>query len=73
MIDTYTDLEKEYTGTTDKAFVRAASWSQTYVCDMLEHLVEKKEVKMTPVIIEGRWREIDTVQDKNNADKSVDW
>jgi hypothetical protein len=29
---------------------------------MLEYLIEQKKAKMVPVIIEGRWREIDTVQ-----------
>jgi len=73
LVDTYHELLKEYEGTTDKPFVRAKNWNQTYVCDMLEYLIEKKKAKMVPVIIEGRWREIDTVQDKENADKTVDW
>jgi NDP-sugar pyrophosphorylase family protein len=28
---------------------------------------------MTPVVIDGRWREIDTVQDLERAQVSVDW
>jgi hypothetical protein len=50
-----------------------ARWAQSYVCDMLEYLIEQKGQKMTPVFIEGRWREIDTVQDKNLADARADY
>ncbi len=73
MIDEYHQLEKIYGNDPSKSFVRAKTWAQTYVCDMLEHLVQEKNVKMTPVTIEGNWREIDTVQDKHLADAKFKW
>jgi len=72
LLDSYNELRKEYEGTS-KPFVRAPNWQQAYVCDLLEYMIQKKGVKMVPVFIEGRWREIDTVQDKERADKQVDW
>eukprot|EP01116_Phalansterium_solitarium_P022686 TRINITY_DN7581_c0_g1_i1.p1 TRINITY_DN7581_c0_g1~~TRINITY_DN7581_c0_g1_i1.p1 ORF type:complete len:271 (+),score=65.49 TRINITY_DN7581_c0_g1_i1:75-887(+) len=73
LVETYKELEKEYAGTTDKPFVRAPSWSQAYLCDLLEYMIEKKGAKMTPVPIKGLWREIDTLQDKAKADAEVTW
>jgi len=72
LADTYHELQKDHESS-DKSFVRAPKWSQSYMCDMLQHLIDKKGAKMVPAMIYGNWREIDTVQDKNNADREVKW
>lgn len=71
MVQTYKELEVEYLKEPNKPFVRAPRWSQSYFCDLLEYMVQQKKSKLTPVYIYGRWREIDTVQDKERADTSV--
>ncbi len=71
LVKTYKELEAEYANQPNKPFVRAPRWNQSYFCDILEYMVQQKKAKLTPVYIEGRWREIDTVQDKERADKSV--
>jgi len=73
LVDTFNEVRPQYEGTKDKPFIRAARWDQTYVCDLLEYMTLHKGIKMLPVFIEGRWREIDTVQDKEKADQTVDW
>jgi len=71
LVDTYNELKKEYEGTTSKPFVRAKNWSQAYLCDLLEFVAQNKpSVKIVAVPIEGCWREIDTTQDKERADRT---
>lgn len=48
------------------------SWSNAYLTDLFEHLIGQG-FPITPVPIRGRWREIDTVQDLERADRAVDW
>jgi L-glutamine-phosphate cytidylyltransferase len=43
-----------------------------YLTDLLQHLIDSG-FPVTPVVIEGGWREIDTVQDLERARRSVDW
>jgi len=71
LVQTYKELETEYSKEPNKPFIRAPRWNQSYFCDILEYMVKHKNAKFSPVYIEGRWREIDTVQDKQRADKSV--
>jgi len=73
LVASYEALAAQYKDTTDKPFVRAKNWQQTYLCDLLEYMTQQDRVAMTPVFIKGRWREIDTVQDKTRADATVDW
>lgn len=48
------------------------SWQGAYLTDLYEHLIATG-FPITPVPIHGRWREIDTVQDLERAEKSIDW
>jgi L-glutamine-phosphate cytidylyltransferase len=68
----YRRLASEYAGREDQPFQRAPTWRQAYVTDLLQHLIDAG-VRTTPVYIDGRWREIDTVQDLERAEEQVDW
>jgi choline kinase len=65
-------LCEQYAGRDDAPFVRAPRWKVAYLTDLLQHMIDSG-VRMTPVIIDGRWREIDTVQDLERANQAVDW
>jgi choline kinase len=49
-----------------KAFQTAADFAAAYLTDLLQELVDRGE-SIVPIIIEGGWREIDTLQDLKNA------
>ncbi len=66
------ELRAAYAGRDDAPFQRAPAWRLAYLTDLLQHLIERGE-RMTPVFIDGTWREIDTVQDLQRADEQVDW
>jgi choline kinase len=65
-------LAAEYAGREDAPFARAPSWRVAYVTDLLQHLIDSG-VRMTPVWIDGSWREIDTVQDLVRAEEQITW
>lgn len=46
----------------NKPFQKAALFEKAYLTDMLQHLVNNNH-KVSPVLIKGKWREIDTPQD----------
>ena len=54
---------------TKKPFVRAATFEKAYLTDMLQDLV-LLGVDVHSVIIKRGWREIDTVEDYENALKA---
>lgn len=57
----------------DLPFGRAASLRQAYLSDALNALAERG-TRMTPMFIDGRWREIDTEEDLSRAHSAVgDW
>jgi L-glutamine-phosphate cytidylyltransferase len=58
-------------GGLEAPFGRAAALRNAYVSDGLNALVEAGH-RLTPVFIEGQWREIDTGQDLAAAEASVD-
>lgn len=58
-------------GPTDAPFQRADRFSNAYLTDLLQDLIDAGQ-PVAPVAIEGRWREIDTVQDLDRARKLVD-
>jgi len=66
------DLRARYAGREDEPFQRAPRFRVAYLTDLLQHLIDGG-TRMTPVVIDGRWREIDTVQDLERAEASVDW
>lgn len=72
MLDAWDQLNAKYAGKDDQPFQRAAKWKQAYLTDLLQHLIDGG-FPMTPVPIDGEWREIDTVQDLTRAEKTVNW
>jgi len=60
----YNELIKIHAG----IFHQASSISKAYVTDMIQELVDSK-IKVEPVLISGKWCEIDTMQDLKNAEK----
>jgi choline kinase len=72
MREAWRRLCAEYEGRADAPFVRAPRWTQAYLTDLLQYLIDAG-VPMHPVPIDGRWREIDTVQDLHRAEQSIDF
>jgi len=60
------ELENSYRGRESEPFVRAPSFRQAYLTDLLQHLIDDG-VFVEGVEIRGQWREIDTVQDLGRA------
>ncbi len=58
------ELERNHQG----KFHSAPSFQKAYLTDMLQELIEKK-IEIIPIIISGKWFEIDTLQDLENARK----
>lgn len=63
---TWDHLCSEYDGRRDQPFVRAKTFRQAYLTDLLQHLIDQGE-PVSGVEIHGSWREIDTVQDLGRA------
>ncbi len=66
MLDAWRELCEEYRGRDDDPFQRASAFRNSYLTDMLQHLIDAGR-PVTPVGIHGQWREIDTVQDLERA------
>jgi choline kinase len=66
------ELERAYAGRDQAPFQRAPAWRQAYLTDLLQHMIDAGE-PMVPVWIDGQWREIDTVQDLERAEATVDF
>lgn len=64
--EAWTELERAYAGDREHPFQRAATFRNAYLTDLLQHLIEAGR-PVTPVPIDGQWREIDTVQDLRRA------
>ena len=71
-VSAWQGLRAAYAGREDEPFQRAPRFRVAYLTDLLQHLIDGG-ARMTPVVIDGRWREIDTVQDLERAQASVDW
>jgi len=63
-VNTYEKLEKNHSG----IFHNAPSLKKAYLTDLLQELIDSK-IKITPIFINGKWCEIDTQQDLENARK----
>jgi L-glutamine-phosphate cytidylyltransferase len=72
LLDAWRRLSRQYAGRDDAPFQRAPRWQTAYLTDLLQYLIDAG-FPLTPVVIEGRWREIDTVQDLERAEHAVDW
>lgn len=64
--EAWSALEQAYAQDPERPFQRAASFRNAYLTDLLQHLIEAGR-PVTPVPIDGQWREIDTVQDLQRA------
>ena len=58
LVQKYLELEKSHIG----KFHNAPSLKQAYTTDMLQEIIDS-DYLVEPVIIEGKWCEIDTIQD----------
>ena len=63
-IKKYEELVKNNTG----LFHEAPSILKAYVTDMIQELIDSN-IKIKPILISGKWCEIDTMQDLKNAEK----
>ena len=64
--DAWGELTDRYRGREEQPFQRAEHFRNAYLTDILQHLIEAGR-PVTPVAINGEWREIDTVQDLSRA------
>ena len=60
----YEELIKTHVGT----FHQSPSVLNAYITDMIQELVDS-QIDVEPVIISGKWCEIDTIQDLKRAQK----
>ncbi len=60
----YEDVSKKHEGN----FHNAPSISKAYLTDMLQELIDS-EINIDPVFVEGKWCEIDTMQDLKIAEE----
>ena len=61
----FSKAKKEYAG---KSFHSAVSIEKAFLTDMIQELIDKGQ-KITPVVIKGNWKEIDTLEDYQMAKK----
>ena len=66
LLERYSDLKKNHIGT----FHSSSSLHMAYLTDMLQEMIDFG-VRINPVFAEGRWFEIDTLEDIKNAEKSI--
>ncbi|MEK6608711.1 MAG: phosphocholine cytidylyltransferase family protein [Myxococcota bacterium] len=65
-------VARSYRERQDEPFADAPRYRMAYLCDLLQHMADGGE-RLTPVDIHGRWREIDTPQDFDRAERDIDW
>jgi len=61
-VDKFNQLEKAHTG----IFHEAPSLEKAYFTDMIQELLDS-QIKINPILIDGKWCEIDTPQDLQRA------
>ena len=66
LLEKYSYLKKNHKG----AFHNSPSLSNAYITDMLQEIINCG-INVNPVFTEGRWLEIDTLEDLKNAEKSI--
>jgi len=66
LLERYSYLKKNHIGT----FHNSSSLSNAYITDMLQEIINCG-INVNPVFTEGRWFEIDTLEDLKNAEKSI--
>ena len=58
----FLELEKSHVG----SFQNAPSLQKAYLTDMIQELIDSK-IDVKPIIVSGKWCEIDTLQDLERA------
>lgn len=66
----WAELRMRYEGRRDAPFQRAPSFRAAYLTDMLQYLIDAGHA-LRPVEIRGGWREIDTAQDLERAERAA--
>ena len=66
LLEKYLELKQNHVG----AFHSSSSLSNAYLTDMLQEMINHAAT-VRPVFAEGRWFEIDTLEDIKNAEKSI--
>jgi len=54
-------------------FGNAPRLEVAYLTDMINHLIDARGVAVHPAWIDGQWREIDTTQDLERAERIIGW
>jgi len=70
MREEYARLEKQLAG---GPFGNAPRFDVAYLTDMLNHLVAERGTEFRPAFIDEQWREIDTTQDLERAERVIRW
>ena len=70
MRDEFERLEQELGG---GPFGNAPRFEVAYLTDMLNHLIEAHDTEFRPAFIDEQWREIDTTQDLERAERVISW
>lgn len=65
-------LRKEYDGREHEPFAHSPAFVRSYLCDLFQHLIDQG-VEVRHADIDGRWREIDTLQDLERAERECDF
>lgn len=62
------ELARRFDGREDEPFQRARAYRNAYLTDLWQELIDRG-IALEPVLIDGGWREIDTLQDLDRARK----
>ena len=69
--NTLDQLAQRFAGRDQEPFQRAATYRNAYLTDLWQQLIDTG-IRIDPILIDGRWREIDTGQDLERARQLVE-
>jgi len=72
MVSAWRRLRREYHGREHEPFADSPAFARSYLCDLFQHLIDRG-VEVRHADIHGRWREIDTRQDLERAERECDF
>jgi len=72
MLSAWRRVEREYEGREHEPFADAPAFARAYLCDLYQHLIDGG-AELRSADIHGRWREIDTLQDLDRAERECDF
>lgn len=70
--EVYGELQARYAGREREPFQRAKEFRKAYLTDLFNELIARGDTLHVSVI-DGRWCEIDTLQDLERARRTIDW